>query len=345
MALLDFLNTKKAPSTGYVLDSEDYLRNLPKHELFGGNAVSAPDWASLAPSFRNQESTMMCTAFAGTSAATMLNRRETGAEVLFSPVELFTRANGTIGGNTIEATERAMRQAVVPETEAPWVGPVSYWDPYVLKLMGAYARARTQNAPEKTGADFAIRSLTRVLTDRVSLAKALGDSPLIATLQVGRGYFDKVAPNPTSGPFHAVDITRVGSDGSILVFDSITNRAGFDGFHWLAPDFELVSAFGILDLPNDWQDAQSHHETNTNPFAMARYGEQRNPPAEADAAKALHEARKRNPTHAQYLDDAWNLYVVALAYGRYSAQDILNHITSIRRGKGPIFDLNAKRTK
>jgi hypothetical protein len=137
----------------------------------------------------------------------------------------------------------------------------------------------------------------------------------------------------------------IDASGQVLVFDSLTQRQGFDGFHWLAADFPILYAFGILDLPNDWQSRQDTHEKNTFPLARSRYGELQNVRAETVAATALKEARRRNPTHATFLDDLWSVYVMAVAYGRYSVQDILNHITSLRRGKGPIFDFNLKRSR
>lgn len=348
--MFDFIKNLMAPrvTPGLLQDDEAYLEGLPKYEVVVGAANEGaliPDWRRYAPPyFRSQEATMMCTAFAGVNAAYMLNLKEGGGPIVFSPLELFIRANGEIYGNTIENTERAMKQGLFQEGECPWIGPVSDWNPFVLRLMAEYAKAKTRG-DLSSAKKFAIKSLVRVMPDRVQMRSALVSSPLIAIVQVSYGYFDSVAPAPTSGALHAVVIERIDPDGKVLVYDSLMAKQGFNGHHWLAADYPILYAFAILDLPNDWETKQDAYSQQRFEFARSRYGRVPDGLAEAKARQTLIEARKTNPTHAAYIDDLREVYVMAMVHGGYSLQDILNHITSLRRGKGAIFDFNSPRSR
>ena len=333
MSLLSFLFPPKPVSTGYVADDKGWLERLPEHDIFAAGGP-APSWWDLRPEFRSQEGTMMCTAFASCNAAYMLNRLER-LTLHFSPLELFTRSGGAVFGNYMQATEAAMKEALVPEEECPWVGPVSEWGPYILRLMGEYAKAKT--GEKNKWKKYAIKNLTRVMPDRESMRRALASSPLILIVNVGRGYFDDPAPRVSSGYAHAICALEVKDDGSIVVLDSLQNRAGFDGIHRLGPDFEVLYAFGMLDLPNDWQDKQAEAK---KPITYNKVFDAR---ALAKALITLDAARKANPTHAPWIDRNREIYGFAIAFGGFSIQDLLNDISSQRRGKGAIFDLSFPR--
>lgn len=329
MSFLDFLFPKELPNTGYVVDNEEWIQGLPRHELFAGGSTQ-DDWEYLAPVFRSQESTMMCTAFAGASIASILNAKETGEKVLFSPMELFTRSNGTTSGNSVQNTFQAMQSGLLLENKCPWVGPVDSFNGYNLKLMDAYASARRDLHGLST--EFAVKDLAWVNQDRASLRQALQVSPLMLIINVGNGYFNDVAPAVNSGAAHAVVALQVDDSGRIRIFDSLTNRQGFNGFRWLSADFKVLYAFSFIDLPNDWQNKQNG--------VSNRYGKPQIKWVDVQTTAMLNGMKKTNPTHASFIDSGWSVYLNALGYGGYTSTDILNHISSIRRtGKG-IFDFN-----
>lgn len=330
--MIDFLFKifQKFPKTGLLPDDPNWVSSLPRHELFAGGNGQVVNWASMAPPFRYQESTTMCTAFAGCAVASMLNKRETGESVVFSPLELFTRSKGEIYGNTVQNTIQAMKSGVFPESICPWISPISEWNPLILQLLRAYAKASVR-ADSSPGEPFAIKSVTNIIPDRNSIYSALFDSPVILIVQVGNGYFNQPAPAVSSGSLHAVVATGVTSDGFIQIFDSLTQTKTFDGFHWLSPQFNVLFAFGILDLPNDWQKIQANTE---------RYGKTVNTWAETNAEAEINLAGRKNPTHASLLAKNKKNYIMALSYGGYTIQDILNHVTSIRRTGSGIFDLS-----
>lgn len=339
---MSFLDSILSPTkmTGYVADDAQWLRSLPHHDVFAGGERAVPDWTSLAPKFRPQESTMMCTAFAGCAVASMLEKFETGKGETFSPIELFARSHGSHLGNTVQNTINAMASGLTKEEDCPWVTPVGGWDSFVVKLYSAYAKAS-----EKVEKAYAIRGATYVTPTHEAIRAALQQSPVYAIVNVGRGYFDNPAPAVSSGSAHAVVITEVADDGKIRIFDSLTQgQQGYDGFHWLSPSFPILYAFGIMDLPNGWETKQeTEMEKMYRRCLIERYGQYESAIRERAAKDALAIARAKNPTHASFLDGLWEVYVYAVAYGGYSVQDVLNHITSIRRGNGPIFDFNSKR--
>ena len=337
MTFSDFIKGIFSPviqtETGYILDEAEYIQSLPKSEYFGASpGLTSHDWSPYMPTFRWQEATMMCTAFAGTSAISALTKWGTVYDELYSPLELFVRTNGEIYGNTIANLERGMKAGVTAESDSPWVGPVDSWTPFILKLTTAYGKATS-----KPVASRGIKGLTFISPDPVSMRRGLITSPLLAIVHVGRGYFDTVAPKVDTGFLHAMVITHIEADGRIKVFDSLTRSQGFDGFHYLAPDFNILYAYGILDLPNGWQAEQEKLEQAKLPD---RYGRPRSLTLEAKIKTDLLYARSRNPTHAAYIDKDFTLYLMAVVYGGYSVQDVLNHITSIRRLGWPIFDFN-----
>lgn len=338
MSFLDLFRTVTPPMTGYVTDAELWLKSLPKHEVFSGGVGIVPDWQSMAPPFRYQESTMMCTAFAGTSIASMLNRKETGQSILFSPLELYIRSNGAIDGNTVQNTANAMETAVMAESSCPWVNGISEWNPLILNLLNAYARAEDKDL--SAGIPYAIKGITTVMPDIASIRAALVDSPLMLIVQVGPNYFSNPAPRVSYGSLHAVVAVSVAADGEVLVFDSLEQSASFNGFHYLASDFNILNAFGFLDLPNNWKDVQQTHTDNAFAFVLSRYGKPKDAITETKVDAALKVARTKNPTCATYLDANWEVYVLAITYGGYSVQDVLNDVTNRRRGNGPIFDFN-----
>lgn len=343
MPILDFL-LQKAPAapSGYVQDRDAWIRSLPRHEaVAAGASAGTPSWSDHAPGFRPQEGTAMCTAFAACNAASMLESHETGKRTEFSALELFARSNGTSLGNGIQATMDAWRSGLVLSDDCPWVGPVSDWSPFVVRLMAEYAKACRAKSPPRTA--YAAKGLTYVLTDRASMSQALRSSPLLAILNVGRGYWDAAAPYAATGSAHAVVVTDVMEDGRIRIFDSLQPKEGFDGFHYLSKDFALTYAFGVVDLPNGWQATMDEWESGRYTYAKARYGKRYDAGAESAARALLAEARRRNPTHASFLDADWDVYAAAVAYGGYSVADVVNDITSRRRGNGAIFDFNTKR--
>lgn len=156
---------------------------------------------------------MMCTAFAGCSIVSMLEARETGNRRTFSPLELYTRANGSSVGNTVQNTVNALAGGLVEEKDCPWISPVSDWDPFVLRLMGEYAKARSG---DRLDPSVAVKSATYVTPTHDAIREALKDSPVLAIVPVGRGYFDDPAPYTASGSAHAVVITKVADDGKIM---------------------------------------------------------------------------------------------------------------------------------
>lgn len=239
--------------TGLVPDDVKYIAGLPRHEIFGSNGETF-DWKSYMPPFRPQGPTMFCTAFAAASALSALEKRITGKTRIYSPIELFCRSGGWINGNTVSNTENGAKQALAKESDCPWVPNVDSWTPFILDLYKAYAK---KVSPDPK---LAVKGFTYVANDRDSMRRALSDSPLLAAVDVGAGYWNNPAPRVLSGSGHLVAISGIASDGRIEIFDSLRNGPNFNGFHWLSKDFIIRSCYGIVDLPENWQDLQKQAE-------------------------------------------------------------------------------------
>lgn len=344
LSLLSFL-FGRPKHTGLLIEDPEKLSDFPRHELFGSTSEpkETVDWTPLCPPFRNQGSSYFCTAYAGTTIASILDKKERGGTTLFSPLELFYRAGGTVAGNYVSKTAEAMRNAVVLERDVP-TPEVRSWGYSVWRNL--WGKAMASKSALDLGKQFAVKNYASVKTDTASLRAALQDSPLAIVIGIGRGYWDNPAPRTTRySVYHVVVLVRIEPDGTKVVFDSLQPRGGFDGFHRLSPDYEILSAFSFIDLPNDWQKRQTNQLKQDYSNALNHYGKARILPLEQTAAQQLSDACKKNPTVAAQVGAIFTVCVNAVAYGGYSVQDLLNHFTNIRRTGKPIWDLNRLRSK
>jgi hypothetical protein len=235
-------------------------------------------------------------------------------------------------------TAKAMTWAVVQETDVPTPSIYSWNYNTLVGMAKASAMALDK------GRKYAMKSYVFVTPDRDSVCEALKSSPIYTGIGIGSGYWRDPAPVTWSyGDYHAVVITAVDSQGCYVIKDSIAPRGDFDGFHRLAPDYPLFSAIAFVDLPDDWQAKQESAKNADYAFCLSHYGKMRDFKLEQKIAVQLSDASRRNPTVASYIGQLFTVLINAVAYGRYSIQDVLNHFTSIRRGQGPIFDLNRQK--
>lgn len=333
------------PRPGLILDSPVAISELPDFEvLMGGAGDDSGSWLDLVPQFRSQGPTRYCTAFAGAAIASMFSKKEhpQNAEVTFSPAELFFRSGGSVQGNSLLNTMLAMKETVVLESDVPTEIPDGWG-------AGVYNRLKKKSlaseAQKEAGKPFAIKSVSNVTPTDKWLRAALKQSPVMLAIPLGNGYSSKVAPNPTRiSDYHAVDLVKIEDDGTKVIFDSLAFTAGFDGIHRLAPDYDILYALSSIDLPTDWHNTQQQAKSEPFAFALSHYGSQRNYFAELERANVLRVTLKNHPTLLAGAGKLWTVLINALAYGGYSVQDVLNHLTQIRRTGNPIFDLNKKRS-
>lgn len=335
------------PRCGLILDDPSVVETQPQFDLvFGGRKgylrvapkPSEKDWSPMMPPFRNQGASRMCTAYAGTDVASAFERAETGKTLMFSPLELFFRSYGLPMGNSLLNTAKAMENALVKEADLP-TPVMSSWNYTVLKGL---SHATQMELDE--GKAYAMKSHAFVTPDPDSIREALKKSPIYAGIGVGSGYWNDPAPATWSfGDYHAVVITAMDNLGRYVIKDSLAPRAGFDGFHKLAADYPILSAMAFVDLPDDWQVRQEAAKKADYAFCLDHYGKRRDFTAEQKAANILSLECKAHPEAAAEIGRLFTAFINANVYGGYSVQDLLNHVYSIRRGKGPIWDLNQMR--
>lgn len=342
---MDFLarivGQRMNPGSGLILEPPEIYETLPRHELFASGEGKPKDWHALCPPFRWQGASYFCTAYAGTAIGSIFERMERGGTTLFSPLELFYRSGGSLMGNYVVSTANRMKESLVLEDHKP-TPILDGWNQEI------YERWKPKSVATKQQIDYGKRyrvgSFAVVKTDTESLRKALLESPLLVTVGIGKGYWLPVAPKPMYyGSYHAVVLTKIFPDGSKEIFDSLTCKQGFDGFHILAPDYDILAALSFIDVPDDWQDQQIDDDIGNFAKALAHYGKPRDFYREKEMASKLSKELEKHPAQSPYFGSSWTICINALVYGGYSIQDLLNHFTSMRRGNGPIFNLNKPR--
>lgn len=331
--------------TGLLLDSPKFIEELPRHELFVSGGGTVVDWKQFCPPFRYQGSSTWCTAFAGTAIGYCFENKEKGHSPVFSAMELFYRSGGSLNGNYLIKAAAEMAKSFVLEASVPTPIPTRWGTDAFLayKQMALAAPDEIEN-----GRMFALKNAASVNTDLASLRSALLASPLMIAIPIGKGYWESVAPNPptnTINAYHAVVLVDIDSNNCPVIFDSLMVKQGFNGFHTLASDYPVLYALSFIDLPDNWQDIQKEQSEIAHYGALDHYGERRDFRLESVAADVLTKASKSNPTLSTLIGRKFTVYVNAMAYGRYSLQDILNSVTSIRRGKGAIFNFDKKRNE
>jgi len=321
---------------GLLLDDPALLESLPRHELFaGGNQKLINDWTEYCPPFRYQGPSYWCTAFAGSSIGYIFEKLQNGSSPLFSPIELFYRTGGSMAGNYLLSTAKGMQKSLVNEEDVPTPIP-DRWS--AVEFLKYRAQSYASEQALKSGERFRLASAATVGTNPSDLRAALSASPLYIAVGIGRGYFDKVAPRQTQySAYHAVVLSKIEEDGRFKIFDSLTQTQKFDGFHYLAPDYEIIMALSFIDVPENWKAIQAQP---TEHGALQQYGRRRILPLEQQKAEELRAALKFHPTVSAAIGRYWTICVNALAYGDYTIQDLLNHYTSIRRTGRPIFNFN-----
>ncbi len=329
--------------SGLLIDEPAKLETLPRHELFaGGGAVQ--DWTQYCPPFRYQGPTYYCTAFVATSLGALFERMENGHDVLFSPAELFHRDPyaGSLKGNYLLNAAANARDGFVFEEDIPTEIPDNWSYTTWARLKNTSQATPTMR---ERGKPYRTKDHAIVSPDTFSMKQALADSPLSIAIPIGRGYWDNVAPNPPAysiTAWHNVLLVNIESDGRFKIFDSLTYKKDFDGFHYLAPDYAITYALSFIDLPNTWK-KQQDTEQKKEYGALDHYGDRRILTIEQNTAIRLSTELKNHPTLKGYFGREWTMAINAISYGGFSITDLLNHYTNIRRTGKPIFDLDRKR--
>lgn len=332
--ILSFVMPTPKP-TGLIVDDAFTISQMPQHDQIFGSApvVSSRDWSSLMPTFRFQGASYWCTAFAATNVKSALIKAAGGSETLFSPLYTFYASGGTVYGNRVSSTLNLMESGTVLEVDCPTPVPDS-WGYAVWEKYKNYA---VSNRAKESAKMYAVKSYANVIPERNDMKKALEKSPLIITIGIGRGYFLNPAPAQWDySAYHALVCVKVEDDGRVKVFDSLEQKQGFSGFHWLAADYPILTATSVIDIP------ESYKPTVVDPTTLY-FGKPRNLAAEQAAVNLLIPVSKTHPEIAGLLGHDWILSVNAMAYGGYTLTDILNQYFSIHRGLVPPFDLTEQK--
>lgn len=327
--------------TGLLIEDPKLREKLPRFELFCGGTVGGK-WDSLMPEFRNQGATYFCTAYAGSAIASAFEKRESENKLQFSPRELFYRTGGTLMGNYLTSTAKGMGDFVCRDGYVPVIIP-DHWDSEIYNELRKGSEASKEAVED--GTHYRMKSFAEVQTDTQSLLKALATSPLMVSIGIGKNYWDAIAPAQSSyTAYHAVVLTSIDGYGNKTIFDSLAGIPNFNGFHKLAPDYEIMMALAFIDLPDDWKRTQDDKTTSDFSNALkSHYGCKRVLSKEVGAAKLIKTAIAPHVWAEFYFGRYWTVCVNAVAYAGYNTTDLLNHFYNMRKKGKPLFDLNKKR--
>lgn len=292
-------------------------------ELGGPSAPRASrSWREFMPAFRWQHSLPTCASHAQTAVQYGMNLEAGEGRLLCSPINLFVRANGSIGGSRLDSNAEVAATTPILESDKPYPASGVY-SADTWAAMRGYALAVPEGAAER-GLPARIKSYQWITpTNTAAILDAMEHSPLVLGIQVHRNYFHAdagwtVLPN---APWHAVVGVEYQADGSWLIFDSLTQSAGYDGFHVLPPDYPVGFAMSYRDMPSTWKEDQRTWLERLYPDAYLHYGLPRKPLAEEQAfafrLKALVEGYPDvgiRAIAARY----WIVLVNAALYGGFS---------------------------
>lgn len=337
------------------------------HEIVGGETESR-DWREHLPPFKWQSWYPFCTAFTARAIIHAINKAFDYKSPEISPAHLFFASGGGKSGNTIIAPFLYAKDhgAILERFKPmPSAGDFTYntWDnklkPYCLDVSD---EAIQQSAEQKVEGVSWVPG-----NDRAAAIDAMEYSPLSVAIPVHEGYFTAMSgwKERKDPSWHNVPVSKIHNDGTITVFDSLTVKAGFDGYHDLPEDYPRSFYLSVRDLPTGWQDHQQQTLEQMFPAAYHQYGQPRLSltveQIRAQQVRALIESPEQDPRIRTLAGKYWIVLVNAALYGGFSyyvtqngkkyfsfrdqGSDLANCLYSmLRTGKFPL-DLNKLRSQ
>jgi|TARA_Y100000310_G_C20704007_1_gene833019 hypothetical protein len=248
--------TTKQPN-GYLHKEED-LGDANYEMIFGSpsnwKGKASKDWRDKMPPFRDQGSLPTCVAHATSAVGYALNKAYDDVRPAGSPLWLFFESGGSVYGSYIANNADTIRKiGIVFEKDKPYKD-VSFYDAkkYALQVTSKHLQKALYNR---------VKNYSRLNPRNINaLKEALEYSPLVLGLYTTRGYWNRFARYTTQGGGHAPVLCHIDKDNNYYVFDSLTYKQGFDGFHTLHSSYPLLSAYSFRDLPDDWKDLNAQNK-------------------------------------------------------------------------------------
>ena len=194
----------------------------------------------------------------------------------------------------------------------------------------------------------------RVNNDVNALKQAIMNyGPVLVGVAAKGDYWNDNHKRSSDTDTHAVLL--VGWDsGHWILFDSLTPRANFYGYHKVDISYPFYSAFVITDLPSNWKEIR---DTKRQEFenALNHYGKPRNFALEVEVANRMLQEFKnfKNQSVLEAAGKFWTVYINAVAYGGYNitytkfgikrSGDVISDCYFWRRTGQHVFDFNKPR--
>lgn len=326
--------------TGYLPNPHD-PRDVWSDEVLAGSTQAIPAYY-LIPSipFEAQGSYPFCTSFATCKLLQEAIKKAGGSQTLFSQPYQFFHSNGQMWGSTFrDNLNTAVNLGLIPWSDLPM--PDSLWD------LNGYDSLKEKSGTVTPSSQQKALGYVRINPNTDDMKKAILEyGPILTGVAASGTYWADGSERPPGSPVnHCVLIVGWREDGCWAIHDSLQPLANFDGYHYLAKDYEFDSCYALAPLPTNWRDlrdqARAAPPTNAN-----YYGKHRDLAAEQSfATQMLATFQKFNN---QSVTDAagrfWEMYIRAGVYGGYSLTDLVNDCYNWRRTGQHVFNFDNSRT-
>lgn len=340
------------PSYGYLPDSFDERDAWSDEVLAGSDAPVPKSYRTDGLAFEPQGAWPFCASFAVTKMVEHAVWKKTGIRHDLSQPHLFFNSGGTRNGSTFRGNlETARTRGEIRYAKFPM--PDDLYD-----LSGFDSLLDDAKKTPFDGAKT-ILGYVRVVPDREALKRQiLASGMVLVGVAANGGYWKDGAKRPNGKPDnHAVLLVGWDEDDSWWVFDSLSPRKGFDGYHRLATDYGFNSCYAVTELPDDWKEIVRQKREEPFALCLSHYGKPRDYEAEKRAAvEILDEFRKfKNQSVTDAAGKFYTVLINMMVYGGYSLSyskwgkwmpgDLINMVYMYRRTGQLIFDPNKPRSE
>lgn len=329
------------PVSGYLPNPHD-PRDVWEDELLAGEQPQLPSsFLTKNIPFEPQGIYPFCVAFASGKLLQENVKKVGGPQMFFSKVFQFFRSNGQRWGSTFRDNLNTIVDiGMILWSDLPMPEKIWALDDYdsLKQKADSLNPETTQKAP----------GYVRINPNPEDMKRAIFQYGAVLTGVSGSGAYwqDGSKREPGAQINHAVILVGWREDGCWAVHDSLEPHENFDGYHYIAPDYEFESVYALRPLPSNWR--QIRDEARQAPPTNANYyGKKRDLKLEQSFASQMLVAFQRF-NNQSVLDAAgrfWEMYIRAGVYGDYSMTDLVNDCYNWRRTNKHIFNFDQLRSE
>lgn len=343
-------------NSGFIPDKFDH-RDIWEEELLSGNEElndNIPsEYRVEGLKFEYQGIWPFCSAFAVSSLVEWKLLHEKQIVHAYSQPHLFFQSDGGKNGSTFRGNlETARKNGCISYGVFPM--PDDLYD------LASFESLRIKALQTPFGEAQKIGGYVRVRDEEYALKRSiLTYGPLLVGVAAFGGYWRDLTPRRGKDN-HAVLLSGWDKDGWII-FDSLTQKTNFDGYHRIAKNYSFPSAYAVVELQSNWKEAVEEvrkEAVREYDFALNHYGKPRDFQLEVAAAEELKTelSKFNNQSVWEAAGKFWTVLVNARCYADYNISyqkwgiwhsgDLINFLFAWRRDPNNVpFNLNRPRNQ